>query len=459
LVIDRDLDLSNQLKRLPVEGNKAYFAASRTTRLRMNPFAIGCAVLWLPFFVVAHLAASALTLLGAPVIRDGFGFAYELPVFVGSFAYGVLGLYVTKKLLTSLYGEGISRLCQFAILFATPLGYYLWFEPNMSHVVSSFLIATFAYQLYRIYDQRTDKPGGPGAKHTQGAPSQAGPGDKPGGPGAKHTQGAPSQAGPGDKPGGPGAKHTQSAPSQAGPGAKPIAWIVLGLLLGLIALVRPYNGLVALTTIPVAWTVAAATPSRLSAWRRRIGLLVLCGLAAIVVFLPQIVTWKILYGEFFLAPRFSNYDQMTWLQPAVLPYLLSAFPFAPLLLPALVGLIGFRPSQKLETDFSKRGAREAPPAFVSLLGPWFLLVIVAVSYVFACQRQPFAGASFGQRIMVDWSPFFALGLANLVGRRGGLWRRRSTGVILLGMALVNGTLLVLYVLKRLPEFGLAKVWI
>jgi hypothetical protein len=395
VVIDRDLDLSNQLQRLPAEGSKAYFAVSPVTGRAVNSFAIGCAVLWLPFFLLAHLAVSGLALLGAPVATNGFGFPYELPVYVGSFLYGLLGVYLTGKLLARLYPEALGRVCLFAILFATPLAYYLWYEPDMSHVVSVFLIAAYVHRLALIYDGREERPA---------------------------------------------------------------AWIVLGLLLGLVALIRPYNGLLALTTLPVARAVAAAQPSRPAAWRRQAALLAICGLAAIAVFLPQSVTWMILYGRPLVAPTASGYDTMTWSKPDFLGFALSMFPFAPLLLPAVVGLIWPQLLRALAPRWRERGAPEAAPAFATAIGPWLLLTIAGAFYIGACKDFPFAGDSYGQRTMVDWSPLFALGLAQIAACSGSLWRRRSTGAVLLGLALLNGILTVLYVLHRLPDYGLAKLW-
>ncbi len=109
-------------------------------------------MLWSPFFVLAHVCVSLLNLLGFEVHQDGFGFSYELPVYIGSFVYGLLGLLLTWRLLVKLYEPAIATLATSGIALCSALAAYLWMEPDMSHVPSMFLISALIYVLHDVYE-------------------------------------------------------------------------------------------------------------------------------------------------------------------------------------------------------------------------------------------------------------------------------------------------------------------
>lgn len=157
VVIDGDLDLSNQLKRQPEQPDQKWYEFVETTQRQGNCFQVGCAVLWAPFFLAAHGACLLLHAGGRDVPLDGFGWAYELPVYCGSFLYGMLGLYFCWRLIRDLWGERIADSATFYIAVGTALAAYLWLEPDMSHAPSMALISALFYVLFRIHaDQSLD---------------------------------------------------------------------------------------------------------------------------------------------------------------------------------------------------------------------------------------------------------------------------------------------------------------
>src|SRR5262249_6321615 len=105
---------------------------------------------WSPFFLAAHLVLTCLDRLGLQVPRDGFGWAYELPVYCGSFFYGLLGIWYIWRLLRDLWGEKIATSTTYCIVLGTPVAAYLWFEAHMSHVLSMTLIAVLFYYLHQV---------------------------------------------------------------------------------------------------------------------------------------------------------------------------------------------------------------------------------------------------------------------------------------------------------------------
>lgn len=386
LVIDRDLDLGNQLAHVPYEAQKSYFNEVPKTGLRADPFPIGPAVLWLPFFLVGHLAAVVLRALGAPVGASGFGYAYELPTYCGAFLYGVAGLWLIQRLVSEMFSKAVANLTTFAMLFCTPYAYYLWIEPDMSHVSAAFSIALFMYAAWRAM-KRDD--------------------------------------------------------------ATIRTWAGVGATLGLVALVRPYNGLIAAAALPAVWSVCRA---RRGAAGLTITRLMACAAAAAVVFLPQVVVATLLYGQLMFLPPGTGYDEMMWRHPNFIALAVSIFSFFPLLLVSFAGLIAFRGSDGEPHE-------PARDAYLKWVRPAALVALVAVMYIVASYpRGSTFGDSFGQRRIVDWSALLGLGFATCMAAVPAVWQRRLAKAVVV-VAAVTGVITVLYVLKILPQWGMAGLFV
>jgi hypothetical protein len=281
VVLDGDLDLSNQLAHQPDQRSQTFYQVTPATGLPANPFQVGCAIFWSPFFLIAHAAAKGLAALGVRVPANGFGYVYELPVYCGAFFYGLVGLFYIYRLLQELWGASVARIATLYLALASPAAAYLWFEPDMSHGLSLTLIAMLFFYLYRAH--ATDNRSG-------------------------------------------------------------TMWAFLGFLVGAITLVRVPDALVSIAVGCVALSFIQGRASSPPASLRQIlrcsaAFLVAAGLT----FLPQLLVWKALYGSFLLLPSSTNYDRMNWYQPDFLGYLFSTrrgiFLWTPLLLPAVLGLI------------------------------------------------------------------------------------------------------------------------
>lgn len=151
LIIDGDLDLSNQLSYQSHQPDQVWYRIVPSTGRPGNVFQVGCALLWAPFFLVSHLAVIILNYVGMRIPANGFGFAYELPVYCGSFMYGLAGLWFIHRLLTHSWGREVATVTTFYIAMASGLTAYIWIEPDMSHVLSMFLISWLFYSLSRIW--------------------------------------------------------------------------------------------------------------------------------------------------------------------------------------------------------------------------------------------------------------------------------------------------------------------
>lgn len=376
LWIDGDLDLANQTTRLPYEGSKAFFKVSESTGRTTNQFPVGCALLWSPFFVVADAAVVGLRMVGVMVPRSGFGYLYELPVYLGSFLYGLAGLWLLRRTLRRLSDPWIADLSLIAIFLATPTSYYLVLEPNMSHSVALFLVCLWIDRLVEIA--------------------------------LKHDH-------------------------RFGP------WVCLGIVLGLVGLVRPYSAVLGLTAIPTSIRASHGRP--LGGFTRLATVFVI----SLVVMTPQFLVWKTLYGSWLVVPKGSGYEQIRWSWYSLTSFATSVFVLWPIYLPAGLGLM-FASVSGNQTDAGR---------FTRTLAPCVLVVLVVFTVLVANSRDWMLGTAFGQRRMVDWAPFFAIGLATFLSKlkENGQVPPRIVVGCAGGLAFLNTLLVVLYLLRLVPEYG------
>jgi hypothetical protein len=282
LFIDGDLDLWNQLVLHPGQRVHDFYDVVPETGISGNGFQFGCALLWAPFFLLTHLALSLLGALGVDVPRDGFGLAYELPVYCGGFAYGLLGLWYMRRLLDDLWGQAVANTATAYTALATALAAYLWFEPDLSHLTSMTLITMYFYYLHCAY--RTDD-------------------------------------------------------------LRVVSWVRIGLLLGLIAAVRVPDALVGVVAVGVGMSVLGDAPLGGPGRRLAVFLkcTLTCGAAAWLAFLPQMLVWKVLFDHYLLIPNNSNYDRTEWLHPDIVNYFFFSgrglFVWTPLAIAAVLGLL------------------------------------------------------------------------------------------------------------------------
>lgn len=398
VVIDHDLDFSNQITRLPYEGEKRFFATSDITGRRTNQFPIGSAMLWAPFFLLADFAVRLLNMLGAEIPRTGFGFWYELPAYIGSFLYGLVGVWILHRTLRQCFDRIVSDAALVAIVFATPTAYYLFFESNMSHNVALFVMALWCWQLVRI-----DRTGDTRIR----------------------------------------------------------SWLLLGITLGMAALIRPYNGLLGLTAIPVALTCQRAgqttlfSPARLSS---AVMLLLTCCIASLMMMIPQVAVWKYLYGTWIAVPKGSGYEAMSWFGPRVFSYALSGVALWPINLMAFAGLLWAGLQCCGKHDASDENRERLSKKTLCMVAPMMLLSIALVNWFPASSRDWMLGTAFGQRRLVDWSPLMSFGVAWLLSGQGWFsidrpWVRPAIAVLVV----INLFMVPVYLFSDIiPEYG--QVW-
>jgi|WetSurMetagenome_2_1015567.scaffolds.fasta_scaffold10159_3 hypothetical protein len=146
-VIDHNLDIKNEfeyfhMENLAVKLNGVYHA---------QPWAIGCAILWLPFFLLAHLSTWSLTLLGVSIQANGYSFIYRAMVSLGTTCYALLGLLLTYKLLRLYFDYIVALLALISVWLASPLVFYMYSHPMMAHANDMFGYALVLFTWHRAY--------------------------------------------------------------------------------------------------------------------------------------------------------------------------------------------------------------------------------------------------------------------------------------------------------------------
>jgi hypothetical protein len=271
---DRDLDFANEWNtwgyvEMPLT----------TTGHRYNQHTVGPALLWSPFFLLAHLYVKAdRAVSGDRYAADGYSAPYLRSAAVGTITAAVTGAWLLGSALAPLVGAAGAGLSVVGAVASSSVLFYVFVQPGMSHGATFGMAAALVWAAHLVH----------------------------------------------------------AAPSRR-------RWIVLGLLLGAVVLMRLQA--VVLALIPSALAVA-----QLRSGRARPRWVAEAGLVAVAMFVPQLVGWQVLYGRFLrlpAGPGLSHWaSERGWFEassPRFLDVLLAAdhglFTWTPAMLVAVFGLL------------------------------------------------------------------------------------------------------------------------
>ena len=136
--MDRELDFADEYEHVRGIGYVSPDQPRTVTGKMPNPYAIGVAVLWLPFFLLGHLVA-----LTTKFPADGFSTPYEVAVYLGNVAYGFAGMLLIYRLTERVFDRKIALLATTVIWFASGVLYYLFPFGPTSHMPSMFVVTLF----------------------------------------------------------------------------------------------------------------------------------------------------------------------------------------------------------------------------------------------------------------------------------------------------------------------------
>jgi len=120
-----------------------------------NHFAVGPAILWAPFLIVAHGGVLLCDLFGAHLAADGFSRPYLLAMSFGTALYGFLAVVISFVLARRYVPERWAFLAAVGIWFGSSLPVYMYFDPSWSHAQSAFVVALFTWYWLRTRGHRS----------------------------------------------------------------------------------------------------------------------------------------------------------------------------------------------------------------------------------------------------------------------------------------------------------------
>lgn len=344
LLLDHDLDFRNQYEyfcgREPQDCvasrfRETFLDMKTPTGLQINFGPMGTAVLWLPFYLAAHLFALGAQNVTLAFAANGVSQPYIVAIAIGSLFWGWLGMYLAYRIARSYFDEALALGAALVILFATNAVYYIYVAPAFSHAASLFASALFVYVWWRTRESRA--------------------------------------------------------------GGNWLHWFALGASGGLMTMVREQEGVFFVIPlvegISVAYNVWRKNDQRAVLGKWIAGATVMAG-GAILVFLPQLLVYRVLNGNLFPARNVT--DKFTWNGSHIPDILFSnfhgLFTWTPVVLLAVIGLFLLWRKDKL-------------------VAAAFLVAFAAETYLLGSFSTWFGGAAFGGRRFVNCTVFFVVGLA------------------------------------------------
>lgn len=346
LILDGDLNFRNQYAyfcNLDFEDcvasrfKETFLDLKTPTGLQINFGPMGTAVLWLPFYLVGHLVALLLQNINPAFAANGVSAPYIYAVCIGSVFYGWAGMYLAYRIARHYYDQAIALGAALVILFATNAVYYMYVAPAFSHAASLFASSLFVYVWWRTRDSRAR----------------------------------------GDwKP-----------------------WFALGASGGLMTMVREQEAVFFVIPfiegIYLGYRVLRAQVKFRELGKWIVGASVMVG-GALLVFLPQLLAYRVLNGNFLPARNVT--DKFTWDGNHILDVLFSnfhgLFTWTPVVLLAVIGLIFLWRKDKF-------------------LAAVFLITFAVETYLLGSFSTWFGGAAFGGRRFINCTVLFVVGFAAL----------------------------------------------
>ncbi len=318
LIFDRDLDFADEYEHFRGIGYVAPDQELTPTGRMPNPYSIGVALLWLPFFLCGHVAA-----LATGSAANGLSAPYGVAIYISNVVYGFAGIVLIYRLTERVFARGVALMSVTLIWFASGVLYYLFPLSPMSHMPSMFIVTLFVI----VWLVRREE-------------------------------------------------------------MSLWSYVALGALGGLAALVRWQNAL--FLVLPAA--DLASELRRRGVKRETVLQVLVMGAVFLVVFSPQMIVWKVLYGGFITVPQGAGF--VSWFKPALFDVLLSSrhglFSWTPVILLAVIGLFMF-PKEKRQLGYLLLAAF-ALQLYINSVAGW-------------------VGWSFGMRRFINCSGLFSLGLA------------------------------------------------
>ncbi len=316
---------------------------------------MGLSMLWTPFFLAGHAAA-----LISGSDTGGYSPPYKFFLLLSALTFLAVGLIYLRRILLKQTPDSVSAFVLAAFVIGTNLYWYTLYQGTMSHVYSFALISAFIWYAIKWHELPIAVP----------------------------------------------------ATGRFWPAAR------LGLLLGLITLIRPTNIIVVIFFILYGVASAADFRQRIGKMAEDYRWLAVLAIMAFIVWLPQMIYWKEMTGQWFYFSYGSD-ERFFFGDPAIIKGLFSwrkgLFIYTPMMIFAFAGVM-------------ELWRRRSPHALaVTLFVPLNIYIILS----WWCWWY---GGGFGQRAFIDSYALMAVASASLLSAVMTSGNREPERILPAGMA-------------------------
>lgn len=295
LMFDGNLDFSNEyeyfISRQAEWFDHKQIPRDPVTDLPINLYGVGNSLLWAPWVFLFHGGGWVANQLGADLTLDGFSTLYARAVGFGSAFYASVGLLLLFRTLAAMRGTAAAAWAVMLVWLTSPLFFYMYLHPSMSHA-NSFFLSALLLSLYLRWV--------------------------------------------------PGEAEGDTSPDRQ----SLWKWTAMGAVGGLMVLTRYQDGILLLgLLVGELWLWSRADGSKLRWIARRAGRYAVWLVAFGLVLTPQLFAWKYLQGSWFSGPRaYVQQGSFSFLAPAYAPQVLFSskhglFYWHPSLMMAVAGLL------------------------------------------------------------------------------------------------------------------------
>jgi hypothetical protein len=162
LWFDHDVSFENEYQHFYDAGvaaspgfHETFLERTTETGRRINFATIGCALLWAPFYAIGDVIARVLHAMGREIAVDGYSQPYVSAVAYASACYGFVALLLSVAIVDdlarawpSLRLRGVPAAS--AVWLGTPLLFYMYVAPPMSHATAACAVAAFLLTWLRV---------------------------------------------------------------------------------------------------------------------------------------------------------------------------------------------------------------------------------------------------------------------------------------------------------------------
>jgi len=337
---------------------------------------MGAPLLWSPFFLIAHVIESVRATLTNAPSPTGYESIYVFITSLASIVYGFISVLLLHDMAQRFFDTVTARIAALAGWLATPLVFYMYSHPTMAHAADAFTNTLVVLMWFKL--DRTSP------------------------------------------------KH----------------WFALGALTGIAMLVRTQNALMIviplIALLRMFWqSLRSSLDITLSQWFR-IGLAYAFG--GLIGFLPQLITWRIVYGNWIELNPYAYSDAGYFTGQLQLARVLIStdrglFLWSPVLIFSMLGLIPLYHRYRRLTIFLLWGLISQ----IILVSLWF---------------TPTGASAFGARLLINNIPTFILGLAAFIDQlKARAWKVRALYTAATLFIIWNFLLILQFVTETIPRVG------